>query len=150
MARRFRDNVLRFELAPGVAHHRVVVHTVDARKVRRFSFQAPGSSDSFPNANRSNEIQEGANTDDARGPFAFYRLMGTLATPDSPAPSNWTTVDYIEITVTSDGRNRIHSTSDVLLNTGPFRQLRFEMTYYPKSSQDVPTLLAMEESETLD
>ena len=150
MARRFRGETFRFELAPGIAHHKVVVHTRDAREIRRFSFQAPSSSDTFNNANRANETQTGASTDDARGPFAVYRLIGTLATQDSPNPAHWVTIDAIGITTTNDGRNRVHSTSDVLLNTGPYRQLRFEMTYYPASSQDAPVLLVLEESETRD
>lgn len=143
MARRFRGETLRFELAAGVRHHKIIVHTRDAREIRRYSFQAPSSSDNFLNANRSNETG-------VDGPFATYRFIGTLTTQDSSNPAHWVTIDHIEITSTSDGRNRVHSTRDVLLETGPYRQIAFEMTYYPKSSQDVPTLLVLEEAETRD
>ena len=143
MSRRFRGDSMRFELALGVAHHKVIVHTRDAREIRRFAFQAPSSSDTFPNANRANETG-------VDGPFALYRLIGTLATPDSPAPANWTTIDFIYISTTNDARNLVLSTSDVLLNSGPYRQLAFEMTYYPATSLDVPTLLVLEEAETRD
>jgi len=150
VSRRFRGEVLRLELAPGKYHNHVVVHTRDAREIRRFSFQAPSSGDLFKNANRANEVQSGANTDDSREPLAIYRLAGTLATDDTAPLANWHTIDAIIINTTSDGRDRIYSTSDVFLNSGPYRHIRFDMTYYPVSSQDAPILLVLEESETRD
>ena len=144
MARRFRDEPQIFQRAPGVPHHRVVVHTRDAKEIRRFSFQAPSSSDLFPNANRTNEVG-------IEGAFAIYRFMGTLATQDARTTSDahWTTIDYVEITATSgDGRDLVYSTSDIFLDRGPYHQVRFDMTCHPATSQDVPTLMIMEESET--
>lgn len=141
MGRRFSGAVERFELAAGLFHENVVVMTRDASKITRFSFQAPSSSDFYKNANRATETGVG------HFPNAAFRLQGTLATADTAPDVHWTTIDHIEVTVTSDQRDFIFSTQDVLSLKGPYNFLRFTITYRPATSQDVPTLLIMEESE---